>query len=284
MKKRKTLEEREDEEEHKIKYSINTDLIEGFIKDQEEIQDVSSFRDQALAQLLSKDAKKIAMLPNQSMASVQELKKELLKARGNSTLQLSILETLTSKTSGQEKAEFLLLKIDIWLELNKLNEAENDIKSLLEIQPNSKSRLLYARILNRKKDPLYAMTQLLRCGIACEEIAVSELYNSLISQLAKTHYPQTIASLGSNINYTLGDGTQDSSQKPKFLQELKGKIVLQAVCGEFSTLIITSSCPHIARQEACSSSLGKCCGGVDVIGWGDNSHGQILGSAGQVIL
>ena len=113
MQKRKTIEEREDEEEKKNKYLINTDLIEGFLKDQDEIQDVSSLRDQAMAQLSNRDQKKLAMLPNQSMASIAELKRELLKAKNNTALRLSILETLVLKCSGQEKCDFLHEKIAI---------------------------------------------------------------------------------------------------------------------------------------------------------------------------
>ena len=186
MKKRKTIEEREDEEEHKNKYMINTDLIEGFLKDQEEIQDVSSLRDQAMAQLSNRDPKKPAMLPNQSMASIPELKRELQKAKGNTQLQLSILETLVSKSSGPEKASFLHEKICIWLEINRLPEAESDITSLLSLQSTSTNRLLFSRILNRKKDILGAMTQLVRCGIASDDISVSELYNSLVL-ISTTH-------------------------------------------------------------------------------------------------
>ena len=266
MKKRKTLEEREDEEEQKNKYLINTDLIEGFLKDQEEIQDISSLRDQAIAQLINRDAKKPAMLPNQAMASVSELKKELQKAKGNKILQLSILETLVAKAVNQEKIDFLSEKIGIWLELNKLSEAENDVKALLSLQANSNHRLLYSRILNRKKDVLGAMTQLLRCGIKSDDIAVSELYNSLILSLQKSNFFSSLFIYGSNINFTIGDGTQESALKPKFLPELRGKVILKSCCGEFHSLIIVSNCPHIARQEVCPSNLFDCGQGVDVIG------------------
>lgn len=283
MKKRKTIEEREDDEEQKIRYLVNTDLIEGFIKDQaEEIQDISTMRDQAMAQLSHRDLKKPAMLPNQTMASIAELKKELQKAKGNSPLQLSILETLVMKAAGQEKIGFLHEKICIWLDLNRLQEAENDANALLALQTNSANRLLCSRILNRKKDFFGAMTQFLRCGVKSDDVAVSELYNSLIFQLQKSNFVHSLSCIGSNINYTLGDGTQDSSQKPKYPPELKGKIIVQACCGEFHTLVLASSCPHIARKEICNKDVFECCGGVDIIGWGENSHGQIMNYPTQV--
>jgi alpha-tubulin suppressor-like RCC1 family protein len=121
------------------------------------------------------------------------------------------------------------------------------------------------------------MTQLLRCQIPCEEVAVTELYNSLISQLAKANLVQTLAIQGSNINFTLGDGTQDSSQRLKFLPELKGRTVLQAVCGEFHSLVLASSCVHLSKGDPCPSDFQKCSGGLDVLAWGENSHGQVLG-------
>jgi len=276
MRKRK-VDDDDEVEEHKNKYMINTDLIETFLKDQDEIQDVNSMRAQALAHL-NKDIKKPAMLPNQAMASVQELKKELQKAKGNQNLQLSILETLASKTQGDEKLAYLLSKVEILLEQSRLNEAENDVKSLISLQPSSKHRLLYSRILNRKKDPLFSMAQLLRCSIPYEHISVSELYNSLISQLALSPFYSTLAITGSNINYTVGNGTQDSSHKLKFLPELKGRIVMQACCGEFHSLILACSCMHLPKQEICPNELEGCCGGFDVIGWGENSHGQVLGN------
>ena len=88
MRKQKT---EDNEEEHKNKYMINTDLIEGFLKDQDEVQDINSMRAQALAHL-NKDQKKTAMLPNQAMASIAELKRELQNAKGNQSFQLRILE------------------------------------------------------------------------------------------------------------------------------------------------------------------------------------------------
>lgn len=259
-------------------YNINTDLIESFLKDEDSIQDINSMRAQALAQL-NKEFKKPAMLPNQAMASIPELKKELQKAKGNQNLQLSILETLVSKTAGDEKLSHLLTKVEILLELSRLNEAENDIKTLISLQGNSKHRLLYSRLLNCKKDPLFSMVQLLRCQIPYEHIAVSELYNSLIFQLASSSFYSTLAITGSNINYTVGNGTQDSSHKLKFLPELKGRIVMQACCGEFHTLVLASSCMHLPKIEICPNLLQECCGGFDVIGWGENSHAQILGNA-----
>ena len=270
-----------DEEEQKNKYLINTDLIEGFLKDQDELQDINSMRAQAMASL-AKDSKKPAMLPNQAMASIVELKRELQKAQGNQSLQLSILETLVSKSAGQEKADFLQGKIELLLEQNRLNEAETDTKALISLQGNSKHRLLYARILNRKKDPLSSMLQLLRCQIPCEEIAVSELYNSLISQLAKLSFAHTLAIEGTNINYTVGDGTQDNPRKLKFLPELKGRVVMQAACAEFHSLVLVSSCPHLGKQEVCPNDVYKCGGGFDVLGWGDNSHNQVLSNSHMV--
>lgn len=271
----------DNEEEQKNKYLINTDLIEGFLKDQDELQDINSMRAQAMASL-SKDLKKPAMLPNQAMASIPELKRELQKAQGNQSLQLSILETLVSKSAGQEKADFLQSKIEILLEQNRLNEAESDTKSLISLQGHAKHRLLYSRILNRKKDPLSSMLQLLRCSIPCEEIAVSELYNSLISQLSKLPLAHTLAIEGSNINYTVGDGTQDNPRKLKFLPELKGRIVMQAACGEFHSLVLVSGCNHLAKQEVCPHDVYKCGGGFDVLGWGDNSHMQVLSNSYMV--
>jgi Regulator of chromosome condensation (RCC1) repeat len=278
MKKRKTIEEREDEEEQKAKYVINTDLIEGFLNDQDDIQDETSLRNQAIARLSNRDPKKPAMIPNQAMASVQELRRELEKSKGNVPLQLSILETLVSKASGQEKLDYLEQKIGLWLITNKLQEAENDAKSLLGLQSTSKYRLLYSRILNRKKDALGAMTLFLRCGIISDDISINELYNSIVSQLQKSHYFHTMLVCGSNIHYTLGDGTQESASKPRLLPELKGKIVLSACCGDFHSLIIASSCLHIANQTVCPNDLGSCNEGVDIIGWGDNSHGQLIGN------
>ena len=281
MKKRKTLEEREDEEEHKSKYLINTDLIEGFLKDQDEIQDVTSLRDQAMAQLINKDSKKPALLPNQSMASIQELKRELEKAKTNPQLSLSILETLVQKSSGSEKSSFLHRKIEIFLELNNLQSAESDMKSLLSVESTAPNHLLYSRILNRRKDCLASMTEFLRSGMNPEELSVSELYNSLVSQLQKSSYAFTLFTFGSNIHYTLGDGTQDSSQKLKFLTELKGRVILTASCGEFHTLALASNCLHLSKNEPCSDELYS--EGTDLIGWGDNSHGQLLKTPSQAI-
>src|SRR4051794_23692711 len=91
-------------EEPKNKYAVNTDIIDSYIQDEFEVQDISSFREKAMAKLSSKEQKqKAAMLPAQGMATPAELKKELAKAKGNESLQISLMETLISKVDTAEK-------------------------------------------------------------------------------------------------------------------------------------------------------------------------------------
>ena len=60
--------------------------------------------------------------------------------------------------------------------------------------------------------------------------------------------------------------------EPMPLRTLKNRIVLRISCGDSHTLALVSSCLPGDRVSEYHRSLG-----VDVLGWGDNSCGQILG-------
>lgn len=259
------------------KYAVNTDLIDSYLQDQFEVQDISSFREQAMAKLTSKEQKqKAAMLPAQGMATPAELKRELAKAKGNPSLQISLLDSLTSKVDHTEKINILEEKIDLLVQTGRLREAENDSKSLLSLQDSSRNRLIYSKVLINLKDAQNAMAEFFRASVSIDEIEINEHFVHILTLLQKTNFYHSFYTAGSNINYTLGDGTQNTSERPKSLPELRGKLVLKASCGDFHTLLLVSGCPHVARHEDCPNGIDNCNGGTDVLAWGDNSCGQVI--------
>lgn len=271
------------DEERIPRYQVNPDAIDNMLEEGEEDYKVLSAR--AIAKLKGDSNKKLAypMIPGQIMASVSELKKELQKARENIPLTVSLLNTLIDKLPRDEKPVYLKQKIQVCLDQNRLTEAEEDLRNLLQIEPTGESRLMLARVLAQRKETIKALVEYLRgCSFSSEDLHTSELQRMILSRLSKISVWNSLYSLGSNINSTLGDGSEDTSRKPKHLQELKGRVVLDVACGSFHTLCLISNCLHSSLGEKCTEGLQHCNGGTDVLVWGANESGQCLSYATNV--
>jgi tetratricopeptide (TPR) repeat protein len=271
------------DEERIPRYRINPDAIDNMLEEGDEDYKVLSAR--AIAKLKGESNKKLAypMIPGQSMASVSDLKRELEKARDNIPLTVSLLNTLIDKLPREEKSTYLKQKIKICIDQNRLTEAEEDLRNLLQIEPMGESRLILARVLAQRKETLKALIEYLRgCSFAQNDLHTNELQRMIHQSLTKVSTFNSLHSWGSNINSTVGDGTEDTSRKPKHIQELKGRVVLDVACGSFHTLCLVSNCLHLMVGEECKEGLQHCNGGTDVLVWGANESGQCLGYATPV--
>ena len=84
---------------------------------------------------------------------------------------------------------------------------------------------------------------------------------------------------GSNVNGTLGIGTEDdSSSKVHQLYQFNNRKIFQVALGDFHTLVIASGCTCFdpVRDYRCLGQL-ECNGGSDLYAWGLNMHGQVNG-------
>ena len=255
-----------DEEERKPRYKINAQLVDYMIDHKA-----------SPAEEAKKKAKDAQMLPDQGAASVAELKRELQKAAGNAQLSVSILGTLLRKAPEGEKAEIALQRARLCLDLQRNDEA---IKDLATLGNNPVARMLTAKAYMQKDEEVgaaieYSRARALLPGPTTESEDIGKLINRRMAKLAWT---PCFYIAGSNVNFTVGDGTENAVIKPKALVELKGRVISGVACGSFHTIVLVSGCVHAINAAGCpDGGLRECNGGNDVFGWGANRSGQVLG-------
>lgn len=195
----------------------------------------------------------IQILPNQAMASIDELKSELAKSIGNPLLQISILSSLVSKLEPEDGILYLKQKILLMIEANSLQEAEIDTKALIDISNTQENKLIYCKVLIRKKDYLNSMTQLLKL----KNVSTSEIFYENSEYLLESSYFDSL--------YVIPNLPDLYSSEITFFPELRGKIVMQICSSSCSTYILISTCWHLPNKTACPLGLSNCTEGLQLL-------------------
>jgi len=254
-----------DEETKKPRYKITAPTMD------------STSEPKAKSEEVKKKAKD-AMLPDQGAASAAELKRELGKAAANPQLMVSILGTLIRKLPEGEKVEYTLQRARLCLDLQRNDEAIRDLNTVAAASPLA--RVLTAKAFLQKDDCLAAAIEYFRARALLQASGPeAEDVGKLVARgMQKLTYSPCFYIAGSNVNCTLGDGTDLAATKPKALAELKGRVVCGVACGSFHTIVLVSGCTHAGLPGGCSEGgVRECNGGNDVFGWGANRSGQVLG-------
>jgi hypothetical protein len=221
---------------------------------------------------------KDAMLPDQGAASAAELKRELGKAAGNPQLMVSILGTLIRKLPENEKLEYTLQRARICLDLQRNDEAIRDLNTVAGASPLA--RVLISKAFLQKDEYLAAAIEYFRArALLSASSTEAEDVGKLVARgMQKVTYQPCFYIAGSNVNCTIGDGTDLAAVKPKALAELKGRVICGIACGSFHTVALVSACTHTGLPGGCpEGGVRECNGGMDVFAWGANRSGQVLG-------
>lgn len=253
-----------DEETKKPRYVINAPAMDT-------VREVKSKPEEA-----KKKPKEAQMLPDQGSASAAELKRELGKAGGNPQLMVSILGTLIRKVPENERLEYTLQRARLCLDLQRNDEAIRDLNTVAGVSPIA--RVLIAKGHLQKEDCLLAAIEFCRAKslLTTHSTEVEDVGQLITRGMQKVAYSPCFYIAGSNVNCTVGDGTDLAVVKPKWLMELKGRVVCGVACGSFHTIVLVSACVH-AGNGCPEGGVRECNGGNDVFGWGLNRSGQVLG-------
>jgi alpha-tubulin suppressor-like RCC1 family protein len=85
---------------------------------------------------------------------------------------------------------------------------------------------------------------------------------------------------GSNINGSLGIGTEDSQKSGENVFKLKqfnNRKVHEIAVGDFHTLVVASGCNCVDPVNDVCQGREACNGGSNLYAWGFNIHGQCSG-------
>lgn len=193
------------------------------------------------------------VLPGQIMASIPELKAQLDLNPENLPLQVSILNSLISKSENQEKVAFLKQKIRLLIKAHSLLEAETDIETLLSLENTEENKLLKCEVLYEKQDYLNCMTQLLKTKTGSS----SEVFEKNVEELQNSSFNDSL--------YVIPNLPDLYASHMTFFPELRGKIVLQICSSAFQTYILISTCPHLAYKTDCPQGIYNCSEGLQLL-------------------
>ena len=194
----------------------------------------------------SKTFSSVSILPGQAMASIEELKSELLINNDNQPLQISIRSSLISKLEPEDQISYIKQKIHLLIEAYCLQEAQIDIQSLLLLENNEENRLIYCKILSLNQDYLNCMTQLLKL----KNVNTDTVFEKNVEDLLESDFFDTL--------YVIPNLPDLYSSQITFFPELRGKVVLQISSSAYQTYILISTCPHLAYKAPCPQGLYHC--------------------------
>ncbi|CAI2379944.1 unnamed protein product [Moneuplotes crassus] len=234
------------------------------------------------------------LVPGQAVATLEELVVDLEKARSskNHKLIVSLCSTCSKKvTDPGEKVRYLSEKFRSLEALDLPKLCEETANEILKYEPQNVQFKFYQTklLIKNSKNIWDSQIEYLRarCLIEKELARYPEDYdlNKFLGELEQIYYSlkikieqKKVSSKsymqigGSNINCTVGIGT-DESTKEKYitLDELYSKKISSIATGDFHTLII---CENLGEKDG-NDKINTNVGDTDIIAFGLNQHGQV---------